>query len=226
MVLTPLDWVFRGEGLDERLLLLSAVLAAPLFSEGLVDFISSPEEPPSGSIAGRMSGASSRSACPVFLMALASPMSYHIPDPFSSFRNLPAGSIVRMSWTMPAAMCAFWSFLVVGARYSFFFLWMTSRNCTFPGWLLIRPPRPQRTSFTFGSAMGPMPFGGTVRTGRGCAVDLLWPAAALELPPVSFSLLPPLLLLLVPLFQRDSTTIAAACRLCRFRFICGYIAAL
>ena len=56
------------------------------------------------SIAGRTSGASSRSACPVFLMALASPISYHIPDFPSFFKNLPAGCMDLISLTMAAAM--------------------------------------------------------------------------------------------------------------------------
>ena len=54
-----------------------------------------------------------------FLIAFASPISYHIPDFPSSLRNLPGGCIDRMSLTMAAAMCAFSSFLVLGARYSF-----------------------------------------------------------------------------------------------------------
>lgn len=188
------------------------ILTVPGFSSDFVTpvFFSSPEDPPSASIAGRMSGASSRRACPVFLIAFASPTSYHLPSAFSIFKNLPGGFIVRMSFTMPAAMWAFSSFFVVGARYAFFLLRIKSRNFTFPTWLLMRPPRPHRTSLTFGSSIGPMPFGGTFSTGRGCAVDFL-----VGVLPVVGALVSLLLLLL--LFQSDSTTMAAACRLCRLR---------
>lgn len=104
---------------------------------------SSPEE--SSPNSGRISGASSRSACPVFLMALASPISNHKPVSRSSFRKRPGGSIPRMSLTMAAAIWAFSSFLVVGARYSFLRLLMTSRNLMLPLCELIRPPRPGNT---------------------------------------------------------------------------------
>jgi len=109
----------------------------------------------------------SRIACPTFLIASASPISNHILVPLSSFKKRPGGSMVRISFTTPAAMCAFFNLFVEGAKYSFFLERVMSLNCTFPSWLSTLPPRPQRTSFSFGSVIGPIPRGGTFKTGRG-----------------------------------------------------------
>mmetsp|Transcript_20789 Transcript_20789/g.59576 ORF Transcript_20789/g.59576 Transcript_20789/m.59576 type:complete len:222 (-) Transcript_20789:322-987(-) len=115
---------------------------------------------------GRMSGASSRSACPTFFRAFSSPMSHHVPS-LSSLRNRPGGSSRRIRRTMSLAMCAFSSFRVLGLRYVDFMLAMMVRNWTLPGWALIRPPRPDRTSLQLGVSMGPMPRGKTSLLGGG-----------------------------------------------------------
>mmetsp|Transcript_2788 Transcript_2788/g.4175 ORF Transcript_2788/g.4175 Transcript_2788/m.4175 type:complete len:205 (-) Transcript_2788:575-1189(-) len=83
---------------------------------------------PASSSPVRISGASSRRACPAFLIAFASPMSNHKPVSESSFRNRPGGSMVLICWIIRAAMCAFSSFFVLFDRYSFLCSTTISRN--------------------------------------------------------------------------------------------------
>ena len=105
-------------------------------------------------------------ACPAFFRAFSSPMSHHVPS-LSSFKNRPGGSSRRIRRTMSLAMWAFSSLRVLGLRYVDFMLPMMVRNWTLPGWALMRPPRPDRTSLGLGTSMGPMPRGKTSLVGGG-----------------------------------------------------------
>mmetsp|Transcript_2915 Transcript_2915/g.8183 ORF Transcript_2915/g.8183 Transcript_2915/m.8183 type:complete len:266 (-) Transcript_2915:110-907(-) len=180
---------------------LAAPLAPTFFPVALV--FSSPDE----SSSPRISGASSRSACPDFLIAFWSPMSNQSPVSLSSFRKRPGGSMLRISRTILAAMWAFSSFSVDLARYIFFRDCTISRNWMFPACELILPPRPHSTSLMLGSTIGPMPRGGTTISGRGLAVDFLPPALVGGGAPAAFELL----------VHSDCTTTAAAWRRWRLR---------
>lgn len=97
----------------------------------------------------------------------------------SSFRNRPDGLALRICATKRAATCAFSNLRVRGSRYSRLYSSTMTRKVMFPGWLLIRPPRPQRTSFSLSSEMMP-PWLGSTKT-RGGGMDppfalgiLLW----------------------------------------------------
>lgn len=100
-------------------------LAAGFFGSLLFDLLSwfslslflssSSSSPPLPLPPVRISGASSLRACPTFLIALESPISYQSPSA-SSFKKRPPGSILRIDCTTCAAMCAFSNFLVVLAK--------------------------------------------------------------------------------------------------------------
>lgn len=122
----------------------------------------------SSPISFRTSGASSRSACPAFFQALTSPISKYMPALLgSSFRNRPGGVKLRICATKRAATCAFSNLRVRGSRYSRLYSSTRTRNVMFPGWLLMRPPRPQRTSFSLRSEMMPPWLGSTLTRGGG-----------------------------------------------------------
>ncbi|KAL7525600.1 hypothetical protein ACHAWF_001662 [Thalassiosira exigua] len=112
-----------------------------------------------------ISGALSRNACPAFFHARSSPISTHNPVCGSSFKNRPGGCRARTSEAIWAAMRAFSTFLVRGSRYSRFSESTALRKRTLPGWELIRPPRPERTSWGWGVRTGPRCPGGTLGTG-------------------------------------------------------------
>ena len=100
--------------------------------------------------------------------ALTSPISKYMPALLgSSFRNRPGGFALRICATKRAATCAFSNLRVRGSRYSRLYSSTMTRNVMFPGWLLMRPPRPQRTSFSLRSEMMPPWLGSTLTRGGG-----------------------------------------------------------
>ena len=77
-------------------------------------------------------------------------------------------------------MRALAAFLVRGSKYSRLWASTFSRKRTLPGWELMRPPRPERTSWGWGVRTGPVWPGGTDGLGGTLGLSEAWAASSAE----------------------------------------------